>query len=86
MGISFKNIHDPISEVRFGLWRIDGSMIDGQLERAIVNSITDVDSQISKFCTVFADLRKNFDSRALVHVALVVSRMASSIDAIRGFL
>jgi hypothetical protein len=66
--------------------RIVGSMIDGQLERAIVNSISDVDGQITKFCTVFADLRKNFDSRTLVHVALVVSRMASSIDAIRGYL
>ena len=66
--------------------RIDGSMIDGQLERAIVNSISDVDDQITKFCIVFAELRKNFDSRTLIHVALVVSRMASSIDAIRGYL
>ena len=67
--------------------RIDGSMIDGQLERAIVNSIKDdVDSQITKFCTVFANLRKDFDSRALVHVALVVSRMASSVEAISAYL
>jgi hypothetical protein len=29
-------------------WRINGSMINGRLERAIVNSITDVDSQITK--------------------------------------
>ena len=42
--------------------RIDGSMIDGRLERTIVNSIKDdVDSQITKFCTVFANLRKDFD-------------------------
>jgi hypothetical protein len=71
----------------------DGSIIDGQLERAIVNPITDVDSQITKFCTVFADLRKDFDSRALVHMALtlrqtelVLSQMASSVNAIRGYL
>ena len=87
MGISFKNIHDPILEVCCWIyWRIDGSVIDGQLERAIVNSITDVDSQITKFCTVFADLRKNFDLRSLVHVSLVMSRMTSPIDAIRGYL
>ena len=67
-------------------WCVDGSMADGQLERVIVNSTNDVDGQISKFCAAFADLRKNFDSKALVHVALVVSRMASSIDAIRGYL
>ena len=67
--------------------RIDGSMIDGQLERAIVNSIKDdVDSHITKFCTVFANLRKDFDSRALVHVALVVSRTASSVEAISAYL
>ena len=67
--------------------RIDGSVVDGQLERAIVNSIMDdVDSQITKFCTVFANLRKDFDSRALVHVALVVSRMASSVEAISAYL
>ena len=67
--------------------RFDGSMIDGQLERAIVNSIKDdVDSQITKFCTVFVNLRKDFDSRALVHVALVVSRTASSVEAISAYL
>ena len=68
-------------------------MIDGQPERTIINPITDVDSQIIKFCTIFADLRKDFDSRALVHVALVLrqtelilSQMASSVDAIREYL
>ena len=66
---------------------IDGSMIDGRPERAIVNSIKDdVDSQITKFCTVFANLRKDFDSRSLVHVALVVSRTASSVKAISVYL
>ena len=67
--------------------RVEGSMTDGQLERAIVNSIKDdVDSQITKFCIVFANLRKDFDSRSLVHVALVVSRMASSVKAISVYL
>ena len=68
-------------------------MIDSQPERAIVNPITDVDSQITKFCTVFADLRKDFDSRALLHVALalrqtelVLSQIASSVDTIREYL
>ena len=66
---------------------IDGSMIDGRPERAIVNSIKDnVDNQKTKFCTVFANLRKDFDSRSLVHVALVVSRMASSVKAISVYL
>ena len=69
------------------LFRVEGSMTDGQLERAIVNSIKDdVDSQITKFCTVFANLRKDFDSRSLVHVALVVSRTASSVKAISVYL
>ena len=68
-------------------------MIDGQPERAIANPIADVDSQITKFCTAFADLRKDFDSRALLHVALVLrqtelalSQIASSVDAISGYL
>ena len=62
-------------------------MTNGQLERAIVNSIKDdIDSQITKFCIVFANLRKDFDSRSLVHVALVVSRMASSVKAISVYL
>ena len=91
MGISFKSIHDTVLEVCQKY--IDDSIIDGQPERAIVNSITDVDSKITKFCAVFADLRKDFDSRALVHMALVLrqtelvlSRMASSVDVIRGYL
>jgi hypothetical protein len=68
-------------------------MINGQPERAIVNPITDVDSQITQFCTVFTDLRKDFDSRTLVHVALglrqtelALSQIASSVDAISGYL
>ena len=68
-------------------------MIDSQPERAIVNPITDVDSQITKFCAVFADLRKDFDSRALLHVALalrqtelVLSQIASSVDTIREYI
>ena len=71
----------------------DGSMINSQPERAIANPIADVDSQITKFCTAFADLRKDFDSRALLHVALVLrqtelvmSQMSSSVDAIRAYL
>ena len=50
----------------------NGSIIDGQPERSIVNPIMDIDSQITKFCTVFADLRNDLDSRALVHMALVL--------------
>jgi hypothetical protein len=69
-----------------GLLAHDGGVIDNQPERAIVNPITGVDSQIAKFCAVFADLRKDFDSGVLVHVALVVSRMESSVDAIREYL
>jgi hypothetical protein len=68
-------------------------MIDGQPERAVVNPITDVDSQITKFCTVFADLREDFRSKVSVHntlvlgrVELVLSQMASSVDLIRGYL
>ena len=68
-------------------------MIDDQPERAIINPITDVDTKITKFCAVFEDLRKDFDSKALVHMALVLrqtelvlSQMASSVDAIRAYL
>ena len=67
-------------------------MIDSQPERAIINPITDIDGQITKFCTVFADFRKDFDSRVLVHVALaqrhtelILSQITSSVDAIRGY-
>ena len=57
-------------------------MIDSQPERAIVNPITDADSQITKFCNLFADLRKSFDSGIVIRTAQV----ASSIDEPCGYL
>ena len=61
-------------------------MIDGQPERAILNPITDIDSKINEFCTAFADLREDFRTKDLVHITLVQSQMASSVDLIRGYL
>ena len=68
-------------------------MIDGQPERMIINPITDIDSQITEFCTVFADLQEGFRTKALIHTTLVLgqmelvlSRVASSVDLIRGYL
>ena len=68
-------------------------MIDGQPERMIINPITDIDSQITEFCTVFADLQEGFRTKALIHTTLVLGRMelvlsrvASSVDLIRGYL
>jgi hypothetical protein len=70
----------------------DGSTIDCQLERAIVNPINDVDSRINEFCTAFSDLREDFRSKALIHTTLVLGRMelvqlqmASSVNLIRGY-
>ena len=61
-------------------------MIDGQPERAIVNPITGVDSKMNEFCTAFADLREDFRSKDLVHITLVQSQVASSVDLIREYL
>src|SRR6266576_2859839 len=60
----------------------DSGLIEGRPDSVIVHPFTDVDDQIAKFCTTFADLRKNFDSRVLVTTALFSSRTASSVDMI----
>src|SRR6266576_4560493 len=60
----------------------DSSVIEGRPASVIVHPFTDVDDQIAKFCTTFADLWKNFDSRLLVTTALFSSRTASSVDMI----
>ena len=70
----------------------DGSIIDCQSERAIVNPINDVDSRINEFCTAFSELREDFRSKALIHTTLVLGRMelvqlqmASSVNLIRAY-
>ena len=60
--------------------RHDDSLIEGQLESAIVSPFTEVDDQIAAFCTAFANLRKDFDSRLSLTTALFVSQTASSVD------
>ncbi|KAF8712129.1 hypothetical protein AX14_013128 [Amanita brunnescens Koide BX004] len=49
-------------------------------ESAIVNPFTDVDDQIAAFCTAFANLRKDFDSRLLLTTALFLPRLSSAVD------
>ncbi|KAM6493347.1 hypothetical protein JOM56_011481, partial [Amanita muscaria] len=51
--------------------------------RAIVQLFSDADDRITEFCAAFARLRGNFDSRVNLNTALVLSRTASTIDAIR---
>ena len=45
-----------------------------------MNTLTDVDDQIAAFCTAFAKLRNNFDSRLSLTTALFMSRTASSVE------
>ncbi|KIL54678.1 hypothetical protein M378DRAFT_92097 [Amanita muscaria Koide BX008] len=51
--------------------------------RAIVQPFSGADDRITEFCAAFARLRVNFDSRVNLNTALVLSRTASTIDAIR---
>jgi hypothetical protein len=56
------------------------SLIEGRPESVIVSPFTDVDDQIAAFCTAFANLRKDFDSRLSLTTALFLSQTASSVD------
>ena len=58
----------------------DRGLIEGRPDSAIVYAFTNVEDQIAGFCTTFADLRKDFDSRLFLTTALFSSRMASSVD------
>ena len=58
----------------------DSRLIESQLESVVVNTFTDVDEQITAFCTAFAKLRNNFDSRLSLTTALFMSRTASSVE------
>ena len=58
----------------------DRSLIEGQPESVIVHPFTNVDDQIAAFCTAFAKLRNNFDSRLSLTTALFMSRTASSVE------
>jgi hypothetical protein len=58
----------------------DSSLIESQPESAIVYTFTDVDDQIAAFCTAFANLRNNFNSRLSLTTALFMSRTASSVE------
>ena len=48
----------------------DSGLIEGRLESAVVNPFTDIDDLIAAFCAVFANLRKDFDSKLLLTTAL----------------
>jgi hypothetical protein len=55
-------------------------MTESRPESTVVSSFTDVDGQINEFCTAFAGLRKDFDSRVSLSTALVLSRTAVSVE------
>ena len=66
------------------LWRYvssslkhDNGLLRGRPESVIVAG---VDDQIATFCTAFANLRKDFDSRLAQSTALLLSQTASSIN------
>ncbi|KIM89872.1 hypothetical protein PILCRDRAFT_812653 [Piloderma croceum F 1598] len=52
-------------------------------ERVVVHPFAEFDDQIAAFCTAFADLRKDFDSRLTLSTALFLSQAMTKIDAIR---
>jgi hypothetical protein len=60
--------------------RHDSGLIEGRPESVIVSTFTDIDDQIVTFCTAFANLRKDFDSRLSLTAALFLSQTASSVD------
>ena len=68
------------------LWRYvvcplkESSLIESQPECVITHPFTDVDNQITGFCTAFVDLRNNFDSRLSLTTALFMSRTVSSVE------
>ena len=59
---------------------------EDRAESVIVYPFIDIDDQIAKFCTAFTDLRKDFDSKLSLSTALVMSRMASTVDMIGACL
>ena len=65
-----------------GLLEHNGGVTKNRPERAIVHPFSDVDDQITAFCTAFTDLRKDFDSRLSLSTALFLSRTASSVNMI----
>ena len=67
---------------RYVIWSLkhDSSLIEGQPGSVIVHTFTDIDNQIAAFCTAFAKLRHNFDSRLLLTTALFMLQTASSVE------
>ena len=64
----------------------DSGLIEGRPESTIVNSFTDVDDQISAFCTVFAELRKDFHLGLSLTAALILSQSMSSVNLKGAYL
>ena len=75
-------MHDVALEVRGRLSEHDGSVTEDRSERVIIYPFANVDDQIAAFCTAFTNLRRDFDSGLSLRTALVLSRMASSVDMI----
>ncbi|KIM89542.1 hypothetical protein PILCRDRAFT_1896 [Piloderma croceum F 1598] len=67
-----------------GLLERNGGVIKDRPESVLVHFV-DVDDQIAKIFTSFTDLRKAFDSKHILSIALVLSRTATTIDAICGY-
>ena len=64
----------------------DSGLIEGRPEGTIVNSFTNVDDQISAFCTGFADLRKDFHLGLSLTTALILSQSTSSVNLKGAYL
>ena len=86
MAISFRDIRDAALEVCGGLFKHKGSVTEYRAERVVVHPFAEVDHQIAAFCTAFADLRKDFDSRLTLNTALFLSQAMTKIDAISPHL
>jgi hypothetical protein len=69
-----------------GLFKHNGSVTKDRSERVVVHPFAKVDDQIAAFCTAFADLRKDFDSRLTLSTALFLSQAMTKIDAISPHL
>jgi hypothetical protein len=73
------------------LWRYvvcswkESSLIETQPECVITHPFTDIDNQIAGFCTAFADLRNNFNSRLSLTTTLFMSRTASSVEMMGAY-
>jgi hypothetical protein len=63
----------------------NGSMTKDHPESVITHPFDNVDEKIAAFCTVFTELRKDFDSKLSLRTALVLFRIASSVDTISAY-